>query len=107
MNDRHFTHFYIAGFTYYEGVDVFNKLKIGTELSLKQEPDNNFDNYAVALFYKDTKLGYIPKNSNKEISKFLQMGYNNLFEAKINQVSSNEHPEQQIGVVIKIKQKSD
>ena len=28
MNDRHFSTFHIAGFTYYNGVDVFENLKI-------------------------------------------------------------------------------
>ena len=27
MNDRHFSDFHIAGFTYYDGIDVFNDLK--------------------------------------------------------------------------------
>lgn len=30
---EHLAHFNIAGFTYYEGVLAFQKLKIGTELA--------------------------------------------------------------------------
>jgi hypothetical protein len=51
MNDRHFSNFNIAGFTYYDGVDVFYDLKIGTELQLKVEPSNRLDAYAVAIYY--------------------------------------------------------
>jgi len=29
MKRKHFDHFNIAGFTYYEGVSAFNKLKMG------------------------------------------------------------------------------
>ncbi len=101
--DMHFDNFHIAGFTYYDGIDVFNKLEIGTELSLKAEPNNKYDIYAVALYYKNYKLGYIPHGNNKYVSKFLNLGHTNLFEAKINRISPDEHPEHQIGVVLKIR----
>jgi hypothetical protein len=102
MNNRHLNHFYIAGFTYYDGVDVFQELTIGTKLTLKAEPENKFDNYAVALYFKEAKLGFVPKGMNKEIFKLLEMGYDEIFEAKINQITPDEHPEQQVGVIIKI-----
>jgi hypothetical protein len=105
MNDRHFNHFYVAGFTYYDGVDVFDKLHIGTKVELKHEADNKFDNYAVAIYLGNSKIGYVPKNMNKELFKFLSLGHTNLFEAKINQVTPDAHPENQIGVIVKILKK--
>ena len=54
MNDRHFADFHIAGFTYYNGVDVFENLKIGKSLSLKAEPQNRFDPHAVAISVEKT-----------------------------------------------------
>jgi hypothetical protein len=105
MNDRHFSNFNIAGFTYYDGVDVFYDLKIGTELHLKAEPKNCFDAYAVAIYYNETKLGYIPKGENKEISKFLNLGHTSLFEMKINQISMETHTERQVGVLVRIKKR--
>jgi hypothetical protein len=100
--DRHFDNFNIAGFTYHDGVDVFDELKIGVPLSLVPEPNNSHDAYAVAIYYKDHKLGYVPKDRNKFISKFLNFGHTDLFEVKINRVSPEDHPEQQIGVVVRI-----
>jgi len=38
MKERHFATFHIAGFTYYNGVDVFENLKIGTALLLADVP---------------------------------------------------------------------
>jgi hypothetical protein len=107
MLDRHYDNFNIAGFTYYDGVDVFNELKIGTELHFVAEPDNKFDGYAVALYYNEYKLGYVPQNRNKYISKFLNFGHDSLFEIKINKVSPDDHPEQQIGVVVRIKNREE
>ena len=104
MNDRHFSTFHIAGFTYYDGVDVFENLKIGTELALKAEPENPYDPNAVAIYYKKEKLGFVPKDENELLSKFLNLGYTDLFEVKINQISPDTHPEKQIRVVVRIRE---
>jgi hypothetical protein len=105
MIDKHFDNFPIAGFTYYDGVDVFKELEIGTELYFVAEPENKHDENAVALYFKDSKLGYVPRSRNKFISKFLFYGHTDLFEIKINRVSEDSNPEGQIGVVVKIKPK--
>jgi hypothetical protein len=105
MYDRHFANFHIAGFTYYNGVDVFENLKIGAQLLLKAEPENPFDPNAVAIYYQEDKLGFVPKGENEIIRKFLNLGYTDLFEAKISQISPEAHPEKQVRVVVRIKQK--
>jgi hypothetical protein len=102
MNERYFTDFHIAGFTFYDGIDVFQQLTLDATLTLKAEPDNRFDPYAVAIYFNKTKLGYIPKENNKEINKFLNLGYSQLFEAHINRIATDSHPEGQIGVVVRI-----
>lgn len=104
MERRHFSNFDIAGFTYWEGALVFQELSIGTELFLRREEDNKFDPYAVAIYYKEHKLGFIPRNMNKEISKFCEQGYANIFEVRINRLSPHEGPEEQVGVIVYLKQ---
>lgn len=99
---RHFSTFDIAGFSYWEGCIVFNDLKIGTVLNLIREEENKFDPYAVAIFYCEIKLGYIPRSENKEISKFLELGYTNLFEARINRLTPDLSPENQVGIIVYI-----
>jgi hypothetical protein len=105
MNDRHFATFHIAGFTYYNGVDVFESLKIGTALLLQAEPENKFDPYAVAIYFQEEKLGFVPRSSNKLLYQFLNLGYTDLFEVKISQISPEEHPERQVRVVVRIREK--
>jgi hypothetical protein len=61
---RHYINFDIAGFSYWEECLVFNELKIGTELTFMREEDNKFDSYAVAIYYGESKLGFIPRNTN-------------------------------------------
>jgi hypothetical protein len=103
MNDRHFANFHIAGFTYYEGADVFENLKIGTPLSLKAESENPYDPDAVAFYYKDKLIGYAPRTENKLLRKFLNLGHTDLFEATINQITPFTYPEQQVHVTVWIK----
>lgn len=100
---RHYSTFDIAGFSYWEGCIVFNELKIGTELTLVREEENKFDPYAVAIYYGEYKLGFIPRAENHEISKFLELGHTNLFETRINRLTPDDHPENQIGVIMYIK----
>ncbi len=102
MLNNYFIHFKIAGFTYYEGVDVFTDIKMGTKLDLIPEPDNRHDVYAVGIYFNNKKLGYIPRACNREIFLLLSHGYNDLFIALVNKISSEDHPENQIGVVVKI-----
>ena len=61
----HLDNFHIAGFGYWEGCEAFEHLKIGTKLELVREEDNRFDPYAVAIYYGEYKLGFIPRGSNR------------------------------------------
>ena len=100
---RNFLECHIAGFTYYDGLDVIRKLKIGTPVTLKPEFENPYDPSAVAIYYKSTKLGFIPRVKNHTISQLIHFGHADLFEAKINYRNLNENPENQFKVVVKIK----
>lgn len=101
---KHYSTFDIAGFSYWDGCIVFNELKIGTELSLVREEENKFDPYAVAIYYGASKLGFIPRNTNHEICKFLELGHTDLFEVRINRITPDAHTENQIGIIVYIKQ---
>ena len=103
MKRRHFNHFNIAGFTYYEGPVVFDQLKIGTQLSLRQEEDNRYDAHAVAVYLGDNKLGFVPRTENNAISKLLECGYPNLFEVYIQKIDERENPENQVHVIVYLK----
>ncbi len=104
--NNYFSDFNIAGFQYYDGVDVFTEMKIGSEVKLVAEPENKYDEYAVAIYFKDKKLGFIPRGLNKQISKLINFGHNP-FTAKINRLTPDEHPNNQVGVVVKILEKKE
>lgn len=99
MKRDYFIRCSIAGFSYYEGAIAFKKLKIGKKLKLKREPDNSYDKHAIVLYSKGLKLGYIPKGDNRKLSLLLKNG-GVQFEARVQKVDANEHPENQIEVII-------
>lgn len=87
---------------------MLGELKVGTKLELERELNNPYDPQAVAIYYGDTKLGYIPASSNEEIGKFLELGHTDLFEARVQAVSPEAtHPEKQVRVVVFIKGKNN
>lgn len=96
---EHLAHFRIAGFTYYDGVLAFNDLKIGTELTLVPEPTNQYDPRAVAIYYKEHKLGFIPRCENRIFYKLMKVGFNQ-FEVRVQRLAPDEDPEHQISVIV-------
>ncbi|MCZ7636730.1 MAG: HIRAN domain-containing protein [Verrucomicrobia bacterium] len=67
MND-----FAIAGFRYYDGARELPGLAAGTKLTLRAEPANPYDSFAVEIFHGPAKLGYVPRFCNRHISRLLQ-----------------------------------
>lgn len=102
---RHFINCDIAGFTYWDGCIALEKMKIGSQLTLEREENNKFDPYAVAVYFEDMKLGFIPRGENQMLSKFLEMGYGDIFEVRVNKLDTDEHPEDQVGIIVYLKHK--
>lgn len=96
---EHLTHFAIAGFTYYEGVEVISDMKIGDRLKLKLEEDNKYDSRAVAIYYGKKKLGYVPRTENRILYKLLRVGFEGL-RVRVQRIDPQAHPESQVYVVI-------
>jgi hypothetical protein len=101
--DNVYDTFYVAGFSYHEGNNIIDKLQVGCELKLVTESENKYDKYAVAIYYGEYKLGYIPMKRNKKISKLLNYGHSDIFEVKINKINDEENLEERINVEILIK----
>lgn len=96
---------HVAGFKYWDGIDVFNQLRIGDEVQLVREKDNAHDAEAIAVYWKESKLGYIPSNQNTDLSKFLDMGYEDIFKILISRINPEKAPYLPISIVIKIREK--
>lgn len=100
---RNIMDFHLAGFAYYDGLDVIEELKLGQEVHLVKEINNPYDNEAVAIYYKNRKIGYVPKEKNSFFSTLIYYGYGEIFEAKIQYVNMENHPDRQFRVVVRVK----
>ena len=54
-------------------------------LTMKREPDNKFDKFAIALYCDDTRIGFVPAAMNTVCSRLMDAG--KLFVCKV--VSKN------------------
>lgn len=64
----------VAGYRYYEGDKLRQLLTPGDPLELRREPWNVHDEKAVALYWRNRKLGYIPRVDNAVIANLLDQG---------------------------------
>ncbi len=102
----------IAGRQYYDATDVWKELEIGTELILRHEEENRYDENAVAIYYRrpsdqeEFQLGYIPQDDNESISRLLQMGYDDIFETRLSRIVPEAHYAQQLHVIVRVKRRN-
>ena len=85
--------FHIAGFQYADGA-----LVLGDKLTLCAERDNPHDPEAVAIYYGNTKLGYVPGNEAGPLSLMMYYGHGYVFEARVQQVAPERSPWHQVRV---------
>ncbi len=98
---------HLAGRMYHDSDEVWNELKVGTPLGLRLDKENRFDGNAVEVIYTDAKreefrLGYIPRDDNKQVAAFLEMGWTDIFECRISKLNPEAHPENQVHLTIRI-----
>lgn len=64
----------IAGFQYYEGERLWPRLRPDDPLTLVREPHNPHDHRAVAVYWSNLKLGYLPRRENHAAAQMLDRG---------------------------------
>jgi HIRAN domain len=62
---------FVRGFQYYEGKKLLEKMTIGALLDLVHEPENEYDEFAIAIHYQGKKIGFVPAESNEILAKIL------------------------------------
>lgn len=63
--------FFVAGFRHYKGMEMLQHMEINDLLELRREPENAHDECAIALYWQQEKIGYMPSDLNEIISKLL------------------------------------
>ena len=103
---KHYLYCNIAGFMYWDGCEAFGELEVGKKLELVRESENKYDPEAVAIYFKDFKLGFVPRGDNECLSHFLDMGYTDLFEVRVARLCEDAHPDKQVFVNIYIRRRN-
>lgn len=80
----------LAGFQYHRGHGVWSFLRVGGALRLKREPHNRHDPNAIAVWFMNDKLGYVPRNENEKLAAMMDRG--ELLEAQITRLLDEDDP---------------
>jgi len=91
-------HFYIAGYSYYDGEKVKHQLKTNDKLRIRREKGNPHDSKAISLWYNGHKLGFVPRHKNSTLAKLLDQKIE--IKAVINQIYHEADPWNRIFVDI-------
>ncbi|MCZ4409589.1 HIRAN domain-containing protein [Cryomorphaceae bacterium 1068] len=62
---------YLSGLAYYDYHLAYRSISNGDPLTLKREPNNKYDRFAVAVYFCGRKLGYWPFPENKAIANLM------------------------------------
>lgn len=65
---------YVRGFQFNGGKSLLPLMHKGDTLLLKREPENEYDEKAVALKWNNKKIGYLPAVENVSIATMLDQG---------------------------------
>jgi hypothetical protein len=88
----------IAGFQYYRGDAIWPILGVGKRLSLVRESFNEHDREAVAVYFGNDKLGFVPQTENSSIAQMLDRGEH--LEATISRVLNDTDPWERVRMSI-------
>ena len=104
MRHKYFMNTRVAGVQYGEILFCRDDVKAGRELKMVREENNKHDPEAIALYFGEFKIGYIPSAENEVLAKFLDQGWGDIFEVYVDRFEDDKHPERQIGITIFIKE---
>ena len=80
----------VAGFQHHRGVAIWPFLQEGEKLNLVRESINQYDPNAVAVYFRNDKLGYLPRRENATIAQMLDRGER--LDARIVRLLDEENP---------------
>jgi hypothetical protein len=80
----------LAGFQYYEGEALWQRMREGDKLDLVREPDNAHDANAVRVEWQGVKLGYLPRAENRAVAAEMDRGI--AVSARIARLTTDRNP---------------
>jgi len=91
---------FVAGYQYHQGATVENELLPETPLLLRREPENRYDDQAIAIYYGEVRIGYIPRYENPVLARLLDGGVE--LQAKVATVDLKAPTWERVEVVVSV-----
>lgn len=104
-NSIPFSSFTIAGIQYRQKqgfVRKQRKMMLNRPVSLVAEPENEHDRNAIAIYWNDLHIGYVPRRRNREVGALLKAGYEDVLFATVTDINLDEYIDRQIVVTLSI-----
>lgn len=80
---------YVAGTGYCEGIEeIILHLAEGMYLTMRRHPDNKVDEYAIGIYDRDVRIGWVPMKDNLVIARLMDAG--KLFNCKVVRVEPHD-----------------
>lgn len=80
----------IAGFKHHRAPAIWSFIHEGTELRLFREHLNPHDKNAIAIYFKNDMLGYVPKRENTTLAQLMDRGIQ--VKAQITRLLETDNP---------------
>ncbi len=90
----------LAGFQYHRAAAIWPFLRVDEPLILRREPSNPHDRHAVAVWFKNEHLGYIPRRENRTLAMLMDQGQR--LEARIVRLLDEQNPWRKIRIRVEM-----
>lgn len=93
----------VAGINFHNIEEIWDELRIGTELTLIRDHHNKYDKNAIAVAFKNNFIiGYIPRKENEEIARLMDLELSIIFQAEICELYEHRPYNDRIHILIYI-----
>ena len=90
----------LAGFVYYDGKEIWDRMKRGDRLVLVREPANPHDPNAVRIEWQGRMLGYVPRKDNADLAR--QMDHGARVSARVTELNRAQNGRHRISYEISV-----
>lgn len=84
FHDESFT---ISGISYYQ--NIVKDINYDCELFMTFETNNQFDKEAIAIYYDNSKIGYVPKDYKHKMKEYIMNSNNKMKIINIKKIRNN------------------
>ncbi len=65
--------FFVAGFRHYKGMEMLEHLQENDLLELRREVENEYDDCAIAVYWQQEKIGFVPADLNEMLARLMDV----------------------------------